>query len=63
MNTMKDVLKNRDGMNEVEATREMESARESLYDILENGGDYGDVENMMLDDYGLEMDYIFDLLI
>lgn len=60
---MKDVLKNRDGMNEAEATREMESARESLYDILENGGGFCEVEDMMLCDYGLEMDYIFDLLI
>ena len=63
MDSMKNVLKNRDGMSEQDAVREVESAREALYDILENGGDYGDVEDMMLDDYGLEMDYIFDLLI
>ena len=63
MDSMKNVLKNRDGMSEQDAVREVESAREALYDIIDNGGGFGDVEDMMLDDYGLEMDYIFDLLI
>ena len=60
---MKEALMNRDGLTEEQATSEVSEARESLYDILENGGDYGDVEDMMLCDYGLEMDYVLDLLI
>lgn len=63
MDSMKDVLKNRDGITENEATNEVNNARESLYDIIENGGSIDDVEDMMMCDYGLEMDYIFDLLI
>ena len=63
MNSMKNVLKNRDGITENEAINEVNNARESLYDIIENGGSIDDVEDMMMCDYGLELDYIFDLLI
>ena len=62
MDNMKNVLMNRDGMTESEAADEVRLARESLYDILDNGGGYNEVEDMMLGDYGLEMDYIFDLM-
>ncbi|MBO5180216.1 MAG: hypothetical protein J6B87_07730 [Clostridia bacterium] len=63
MDSMKNVLKNRDGITENEAIDEVNNARESMYDIIENGGSIDDVEDMMICDYGLEMDYIFDLLI
>ena len=63
MDSMKNVVKNRDGITETEAINEVNNARESLYDIIENGGNIDDVEDMMMCDYGLEMDYIFDLLI
>ena len=60
---MKNVLNNRDGITENEAINEVNNARELMYDIIENGGSIDDVEDMMMCDYGLEMDYIFDLLI
>ena len=63
MDNMKNVLKNRDGITENEAINEVNNARESLYDIIEIGGSIDDVEDMMMCDYGLELDYIFDLLI
>ena len=63
MKTMKEVLMDRDNMSRTEANTEMENARSELYDILENGGTYEDVEDMMMCDYGLEMDYILDLLV
>lgn len=63
MDNMKNVLMNRDGMNEVEATKEMNNARSELYDIIESGGNIDDVEDMLMCDYGLELDYIMDLLI
>lgn len=63
MNSMVDVLKNRDGITENEAINEVNNARESMYDIIENGGSIDDVEDMMMCDYGLELDYIMDLLI
>ena len=56
------VLMKRDRMSKDEAMVERRRARKELYDILENGGSYDEVEEMLLDDYGLEMDYIFDLM-
>lgn len=55
-------LRMRDKLGREEAKRQRQEARESLYDILDNGGSYDDVEDMLAGDYGLEMDYIFDLL-
>ena len=63
MKTMNEVLVDRDNMSRAEANTEVENARFELYDILENDGTYEDVEDMMMCDYGLEMDYIFDLLV
>lgn len=63
MDNMKNVLMKRDGINEAEATREMNDARSELYDIIESGGNIDDVEDMLMCDYGLELDYIMDLLI
>lgn len=63
MKTMNEVLMDRDNMSRTEANTEVENARSELYDILENDGTYEDVEDMMMCDYGLEMDYIFDLLV
>lgn len=62
MTEFEQVMMNRDGNDKQEAKQKRKEAREALYDILENGGGYDDIEDMMLDDYGLEMDYIFDLL-
>ena len=59
---MKEVLMNRDGMNEVEANNEVDNARENLWGIIDNGGTLEDLEDMMMCDYGLEMDYLEELL-
>lgn len=55
-------LMNRDGLTREEARIERSNAREMLYDLISSGGDYDDVEDMLAGEYGLEMDYIFDLL-
>lgn len=52
----------RDEISRTEAKKRRAEARSALYDILANGGDYDDVEEMMAGEYGLEMDYIFDLM-
>jgi len=62
MTDFEQVLINRDKASKTEAKRQRNEARSALYDILENGGDYDDVEEMMAGEYGLEMDYIFDLI-
>ena len=57
------VLMNRDNMTKEEARREYQSASEMLFDMLENGAGYEEVEDALMCEYGLEMDYIMDLLI
>ena len=63
MDNMKDVLKRRDKLTEQEAVSEVESAREHLYDIIDCGGGIDEVEDMLACDFGLELDYIMELLI
>lgn len=63
MDNMKDVLKRRDNLTEQEAVSEVETARGHLYDIIDCGGGIDEVEDMLACDYGLELDYIMDLLI
>lgn len=55
-------LIHRDGYTKQEAKKHLQEAMEQLYDILENGGGYDDVEDMLACEYGLEMDYVLDLL-
>lgn len=56
------VLMNRDNMSREEAMAERNSAREEILNMIEDGFGYDDVEDLLLSDYGLEMDYIFDLI-
>ena len=62
MTDFENAIMNRDGLSKAEARRQKNEAREALYEILEDSGSYDDVEDMLAYDYGLEMDYIFDLL-
>ena len=57
------ILMERDELTEEEAREQVEDAVEAINDILENGGSYEEAEEILLDDLGLEMDYIFDLLL
>lgn len=54
---------NRDNMTKEEAHKERQNASEMLFDMLEDGAGYEDVEDALMCEYGLEMDYIMDLLI
>ena len=57
------VLINRDNMTKEEAYKEYQNASEMLFDMLEDGAGYEEVEDVLMCEYGLEMDYIMDLLI
>ena len=57
------ILIERDELTEEEAREQVEDAVEAINDILENGGSYEEAEDVLLEDLGLEMDYIFDLLL
>lgn len=56
------VLMNRDGVTKSEAAKSKQEARQAVYDMLEDGCGYDEIEEMLADDYGLEMDYIMDLV-
>ena len=62
MTDFEKVMMERDNMTEEEARKARNEASDRLYDILNNGGNYDEVEDMLLDDYSLEMDYVTDLL-
>ena len=57
------ILMERDELTEEEAREQVEDAVEAINDILENGGSYEEAEDVLLEDLGLEMDYIFDRLL
>ena len=57
------VLMNRDDMTKEEAHKERQNASEMLCNMLEDGAGYEEVEDTLMCEYGLEMDYIMDLLI
>ena len=56
------ILMERDELTEEEAREQVEEAVELINEVLESGGSYEEAEEILLDDLGLEMDYIFDLL-
>ena len=62
MTDFEKVLMKRDGLDEQEAAQSRKEAMEAFYDIMDNGGSYDDVEDMMSCMYGLEMDFIFDIM-
>lgn len=62
MTEFEQVLMRRDNVTQEEAKQSRKEAREALYDILDDGGSYDDVEEMMGCMYGLEMDFIFDIM-
>ena len=60
-NKIVDVLMERDGMTKQEAEKHLNDVREMINDAAACG-DYDDVEDIMYSELGLEMDYIFDIL-
>ena len=55
-------LINRDALSTKEAEEQRRQAREKFYEMMDECASYDDVEEMMMCDYGLEMDYIFDIM-
>lgn len=62
MTEFEQVLIDRDGMTKTEAKAERNRMRSEIYELLEEGAGYDEIEDLLLGDCGLEMDYIFDLL-
>jgi len=59
--TIKEVLMKRDGLSEKDAENEVVEFKESIEDYIENG-DYDGIEDALMNDLGLEPDYIMELL-
>ena len=57
------ILMERDELTEEEAREQVGEAAELINEIVASGGSYEEAEESLLDDLGLEMDYIFDLLL
>jgi hypothetical protein len=57
------ILMERDELTEEEAREQVGEAAELINEIVASGGSYEEAEEILLDDLGLEMDYIFDLLL
>ena len=55
-------LINRDHITEDEAKRARAEARKAIWEMIEDGASYDDVEDMMASEYMLEMDYLEDLI-
>lgn len=59
MTDFEKILIKRDGLSELEARKEFEYLRDSIFD---SNFDYDDIEDMLLCEYGLEADYLMDFL-
>ena len=55
------ILMERDGMTLEEATSHYKYVKELIHEAI-SSGDYDEVEDIMASEFGLEMDYIFDIM-
>ena len=61
MNRIVGILMERDGLSATEAKRIVQDVRDEIYAATENGN-YSEAEDIMMNELGLEMDYIMDIL-
>lgn len=62
MTEFEKVLINRDHMTVDEAKHTRAEAKKAIWEMIEDGASYDDVEDMMSEEYGLEMDYLEELI-
>lgn len=62
MTAFEKALINRDGISKEEAKRQREEATDAIYEALGSGASYDEVEDILASNYGLEMDYVLDLI-
>ena len=61
MNKIVSILMTRDGISENEAHNILDDCRSEIEDVLNMGGGYDEVEDIVKYFLGLEMDYLSDL--
>lgn len=59
MKTVKQVLLERDGLSEIEANNQISEFRATMYDLIEEGED---LEEIFMEEFGLEPDYLDEFL-
>jgi hypothetical protein len=62
MNKIVEVLMERDNISQEEAEDLLNEAKEEAQNILEEDGSLEDIECILMDYFGLEPDYIFELI-
>ena len=62
METIKEILMNRDNYSEEEVEKEINAAKVDLEDRIMSPEEYGDPYDICMDWWGLEADYIEELL-
>ena len=62
MNKIVEILMERDNMSQEEAEDLLNEAKEEAQNVLEEDGGLEDIEDILLDYFGLEPDYIFELI-
>ncbi len=60
--SLKQTLIDRDGISEEDARVQIEQAQSDLYDIMDSGGSLDEAQELIEDVFGLEPDYLEDLL-
>lgn len=61
MNSVTEVLMRRDGISEEDAKREVEDFQADIEDSIMSGN-LEDIEDALMNDLGLEPDYLMDIL-
>lgn len=62
MESIKEVLMKRDGHSSYDADEIISEAVEELERVLADGGDIFDAEDLVLEYFGLEPDYLMEIL-
>ena len=66
MNKIVSILMKRDGVSRTEAESRVSECKELINDVLGEDGDafsmYDEISDIILDELGLDPDYIFDLI-
>lgn len=62
LRSIKEILMDRDGMAEDEAQDLIDDAQGEIIDLLDNDGSLCDAEQVIADYFGLEPDYLLELL-
>ena len=62
MDSITEVLMRRDGLSEEDAKREVEDFRADIEDSIMSGN-LEDIEDALMNDLGLEPDYLMDILL